>query len=433
MNDENNHNDPIERLFREKAGEYDISYREEDWLKLEKQLDARDVKLFYQRRLRWLAAASILIISLIGYYTIQNNNKISQLAEQLNQNEAIQQSEQPANESNRMADENESARQDEAGQQDSVNRKIEGNNSGNQSVNRSSQEAPADFLTDREEPENIENSRNDRFAGVSQIIERKPINSVPLHSSQDFELLWANNFAKPVELEQPDQVWLYDSKYFEPERGTLAFLDTPSEDPTFTSALSRLAVGVVVSPDLSTVGSVSNFDNPGYKGGILAEYSLTKNISLVSGVAISNVRYKAYGQEYNPPQSWNYGVPPDQAAAVCLVLDIPLNLKANIFNFNRSRIFATAGVSSYIMLHEDYQFSYSGDAANLERSWSDRTGTRHWFSNAGLSIGFEYDLSPNWSLRAEPHIKIPLKGVGWGDVDLYSMGSFLSINYRFGR
>jgi hypothetical protein len=184
---------------------------------------------------------------------------------------------------------------------------------------------------------------------------------------------------------------------------------------------------------LSTVGGVSNFDQPGFKGGVMAEYAFNKTFSLISGLAISNVKYKADGREYNPPQGWNYGVMPDQTTAVCLVLDIPISLKANLFNFDRSRIFATTGLSSYIMLNEDYQFRYNdSNQAGLESSWSESTGTRHWFSNAGFSVGIEYDLSPTWSIRAEPHLKVPLKGVGWGNVDLYSMGSFVSLNYRFG-
>ncbi len=83
MSDEQNHNDPLERLFRKKVEEYNISYREEDWLKLEKKLDARDTKLYYRRRLRWLVAASILILSLIGYYTVQNHNKINELTDKI--------------------------------------------------------------------------------------------------------------------------------------------------------------------------------------------------------------------------------------------------------------------------------------------------------------------------------------------------------------
>lgn len=434
MNDEQNHNDPIERLFREKAGEYDISYREEDWLKLEKQLDARDMKLYYQRRLRWLAAASILILSLIGYYTIQNHNQINQLAEQLNQNEAVEQSEQPANEPNRMDNESQLESPAPSNTENSIDNEIAGNGNGNQPENQGIQESSEGLLAAQNESEESENGDSDSFSRAAQIIDRKPIDSIPLYSSQNLELLWADHFTEPVELlKESDPVVLYDSEYFEPKRGSLALLDNPPGDQPFTSALSRLAVGIVVSPDLSTVGSVSNFYDPGYKGGIVAEFALTKNISLVSGAAISNVKYKASGQEYNPPQAWNYGMMPDQTTAVCLVLDIPINLKANIFNFNRSRIFTTAGLSSYIMLNEDYQFSYNGDASGLETSWSEQTGTSHWFSNAGLSIGFEYDISPSWTIRAEPHIKIPLKGVGWGDVDLYSMGSFLSLNYRFDR
>ncbi|MDZ7721225.1 MAG: outer membrane beta-barrel protein [Balneolaceae bacterium] len=214
-----------------------------------------------------------------------------------------------------------------------------------------------------------------------------------------------------------------------PIAATNSFSGTQSKN----KAGSRIAVGVVLSPDLSTVDGVSNFDTPGFKGGVLAEYSLSKHFSLISGVAISNVKYKANGSEYNPPQAWNNGVMPDQTSAMCVILDIPVSLKANLFNFDRSRIFATAGLSSYIMMNEDYQFQYDGNPAGMENSWSEATGTRHWFSNAGFSIGIEYDLSPTWSIRAEPHLKIPLKGVGWGDVELYSMGSFVSLNYRFGN
>lgn len=431
MNDEQNHNDPIERLFREKADEYDISYREEDWLKLEKQLDARDMKLYYQRRLRWLAAASILILSLIGYYTIQNHNQINQLAEQLNENETVEQSEQPANEPNRMENESQLESPALSDTEDSMDNEIAENGNGNQPENRSVRESSEGLLALQNESEETENWESGSFSGATQIIDRKPIDSTPLYSIQNVEKLLAGTISEPVLVRERSQ---FETGNHESRNGAIAFSDDgSSREQPFTSALSRLAVGVVVSPDLSTVGAVSNFYDPGYKGGIVAEYALTKNISLVSGVAISNVKYKASGREYSPPQAWNYGMMPDQTTAVCLVLDIPINLKANIFSFDRSRIFTSAGLSSYIMLNEDYQFSYNGDASGLETSWSEQTGTSHWFSNAGLSIGFEYDLSPSWTIRAEPHIKIPLKGVGWGDVDLYSMGSFLSLNYRFDR
>lgn len=434
MNDEYNHNDPIERLFREKADEYDISYREEDWLKLEKQLDARDVKLYYQRRLRWLAAASILILCLIGYYTIQNRNQINQLTEQLNQNEAVEQSEQPANESGRMDDENQPENPPPSDTEDLMGNELAENGNSNESENQAGQESLEGLLAAQAEPEEAENSDSNSFSRATQIIGKKPIESIPLYTDRDSRLFLAANLAEPVLVKNRSQNQQFESDIYEAGSGSIAISDhAASAGQPFTSALSRLAVGFVVSPDLSTAGSLSNFYDPGFKGGLQAEYALTRNISLVSGVAISNVKYKATGQEYHPPRSWNYGVMPDQTTAVCMMLDIPLYLKVNIFNFDHSRFFATAGVSSYIFLNEDYRFSYNGDASGLETSWSEQTGTRYWLSNAGLSVGFEYDLSPSWTIRAEPHIKIPLKGVGWGNVNLYSMGSFLSLNYRFDR
>lgn len=453
MSDEQNHNDPLERLFRKKSEEYNISYREEDWLNLEKQLDAHDMKLYYRRRLRWLAAASILILSLIGYYTIQNHNKINQLTEQLNQTEQIQQNDQTTdsnsredlvlaeNESDEQSDPIEDIEETSNGVTTNENQSTEQNQAADIFSENNSEiiTATSEEETEADQTENIPRRT---FAEATQTIRERPVEPNELFPNRSSILAFDSfeNQPQPVELRGGESNVRYESDGGDSNISPSAMINGPlSVQNGFNSSTdaypteSNFAIGFVISPDLSTAGGVSNFYNPGFKGGILAEYSISKNFSLISGLTISNLKYKADGQAYNPPQGWNYGQMPSQTRAICVVLDIPLNLKANLFNFDRSRIFATAGLSSYIMLNEDYRFRYdNSDQAGLDSSWSDATGTRHWFSNAGFSIGIEYDLSPNWSLRAEPHIKVPLKGVGWGDVELYSMGSFVSLNYRFG-
>ncbi len=454
MSDEQNHNDPLERLFRKKSEEYNISYREEDWLKLEKQLDARDTKLYYQRRVRWLVAASILILSLIGYYTVQNHNKINQLTEQLNQSEQIQQNDQSTNPNSgedlalaeNQSDETNNQTEISGESEDAVTPNEDVTNLQDQQQNVpgiNASESVAAVAGEESQTNQSENLSQGTFAESTQTIRKRPVQPSELFPNRSSMLAFAisENQTQPVEVRGGDSNYGNPSIRGESNISSSAMMNGPlAAQNGFNTSENRyptesnLAIGIVVSPDLSTAGGVSNFYNPGFKGGVLAEYSLTKNISLISGVTISNLKYQADGQEYNPPQGWNYGQMPDQTIAVCLVLDIPLNLKANLFNFDRSRIFATAGLSSYIMLNEDYQFRYdNSNQAGLESSWSDATGTRHWFSNAGFSVGIEYDLSPTWSIRAEPHLKVPLKGVGWGDVDLYSMGSSVSINYRFSR
>ncbi|MDZ7693518.1 MAG: hypothetical protein U5K69_20770 [Balneolaceae bacterium] len=183
-----------------------------------------------------------------------------------------------------------------------------------------------------------------------------------------------------------------------------------SSDNGSASSASPLALGVAVGPDLSTVGSFSNFSKPGYQLGIGLEYSLSKNIAVRTGVARADVRYVANGSEYKPPYGyWTNGIVADKTVAQCAILEIPLALKFNLWDMGGSRLFATGGVSSYIMLSEEYHFNYNEPDYDLVDNWSDDTGTRHWFSTASFSVGYEIDLLSNTSFRIEPFVKLPIK------------------------
>lgn len=215
-----------------------------------------------------------------------------------------------------------------------------------------------------------------------------------------------------------------------------ARVDASSNDVGLNSGIQnasqRFSVGFLMAPDFSTAGSFSDFYSPGYKFGAYVEYHFTRNLGISAGIIHSTVRYTAQGGEYRPPEGyWTNGIIPAETLAECMLLDIPITLKYNFFHFDRSRFYATAGVSSYVMLSEEYEFDYYGNESGLAQSWSGKTGTRHWASNAAFSIGFEYDINSTLSLRAEPFIRVPLKEVGWGNVRLYSLGSFISLNYKF--
>ena len=73
--------DPIEKLFRDGSEEYDIPFREEDWNRLEKDLDLIDARRLYRQRLTAVAAAALLLLSLLGYLTYDNYQRINDLQE----------------------------------------------------------------------------------------------------------------------------------------------------------------------------------------------------------------------------------------------------------------------------------------------------------------------------------------------------------------
>ncbi|TVR32091.1 MAG: hypothetical protein EA390_05585 [Balneolaceae bacterium] len=412
MADSKNHNDSLERLFRKKAEDYDISYREEDWNKLEPALDLRDAQLSYKRRVRLIAAASFLIISLLGYFTYENHNRLNQISEHL--------TDEPA------AD----PKPPEIGEFPSTD-------SHSEESTDIIEDPIADTQTDRIESDDVApvdpyQLEAASLAHIDEItethdVERFDIVNRDLDAFIDLNIDRESTFfASAIErfAHQSEGIYSPVSK---------SQTATPSQD--FESrkvdrSSSRFSFGLVTAPDLSTVNSVSNFSNPGYKFGLTVEYSLSSNFSVSTGILQTMVRYSAQSNQYNPSVYWPGGITPNEMIGECLLFDIPITLKYNFLTFNRSRFFATAGVSSYIMQNEEYYFSYNEEIPGQIESWSGQTGTSHWMSNAGFSIGYEFDIHSNWSLRVEPFMKVPLKEVGWGGVKLYSVGSFVSLNFR---
>ncbi len=429
MPEETNHNDPLERFFRKKADDFDIPFREEDWMKLEKQLDIRDMKRSYRRKMAWITAAAVLIISMLGYFTYENHHRLNQIADRMAQEE-VPLAEQPEVNTPNLPGLTDPVADPEAGRDTDPG---EGE--------------PQTELTPAVPPDEIANlhtEREEQFAGEYRFdttvqIEQKQFTADLLRPVYPAAVQETVEHRKQTLFIVRDKTELYGDFF-------LADTDTHTEESTdglypsgelaaadAGDGYSRFALGLAVSPDLSSTGTLSGFYDPGYKIGVTGEYRISRNLSLSSGIVASSVRYLAGGGEYNPPYYWNEGVVPDEITAVCLILDIPLNLKYNVFNFERSRIFATAGLSSYIMLSEDYQFRFDQSGYGREESIRIRNGSHHWFSNAGFSVGYELDVHQNWSVRAEPFIRLPVSGVGWGDVNLYSMGSFISLSYRFSR
>lgn len=407
----NKHNpeDLIEDFFQKKVQEFDISYREEDWIKLEKKLDMAAKKRSLEKKRRWLVAASLLLFALLGYFTYQNYVSIDEINEQLSE-----QTEQPGQLETLpeilppVANDNWEADQDDSGEMvdESSNGDIEDHGQ-NTSATDQTEQAQQEYLV------------SEQLSGGLLVNEVycPECNLSSLEESVYPKVLAAVESGEGNERAGNQTITTDHSGY---------------EERMFAS--SRFALGLVASPDFSTVGSLSNFSDMGYKMGMVVEYRLTDNLSVSGGVIQSDVRYTAQGGEYNPNQGYsgygNSGIIPDETYARCLILDIPVNLKYNFLNFEHSRLYASTGIASYIMLNEEYDFRYNQNGYDLPQSWNERTGTGHLMSNVGFSIGLEYNIHPRWSLRAEPYVRVPLKGVGEGNVKLYSIGSFVSLNFQ---
>jgi hypothetical protein len=195
----------------------------------------------------------------------------------------------------------------------------------------------------------------------------------------------------------------------------------------------RLGVGLLVSPDLSAIGFSGRL-TPGTNVGVQLEYRLTNRFRVGAGAIHSVKLYSAGVEDYTVPHGfWTYGVKPSGIEANCKVLDLPVHLRFDAVQRPRYTAFVSTGLSSYIMLSERYGYHYSTYNPYLRSEWHGKRTGEHYFSVVNLSVGYERNLGRRFSWQAEPFLKLPLGGVGFGKVRLATGGVFVSVKYRMGK
>ncbi len=421
---DSNKQDPLEKFFQKKSGDYDISYREEDWNSLESRLDALDAQLASRRRRRLAAAAVVVIVSLLSYFVYQNYQEINSLNEQLSRQEqqapptAMSPKTDTLGENTIPAEElsePDVADMQELPENAGLRGKSEGNR--NSGTATSGGEALADVATTEQNRPGLQTETPIRAISSLECVDctlPDKIYSEPTAQTLQLGHYKPKEGTTPFSAQTSGHVASKESKPGMPESGN-----------------GKFSIGLVLGPDMSTAGNLSNFYEPGSKFGFTVEYKINKNWAVSAGAIRSKVNYKAGSQDYDPPAGyWYNGIQATQTKAQCIIIDIPINLSYRFLNQDRSRFYASAGLSSYIMLNEDYRFSYDYEQPDFPQRWNEDTGTAHLMSNANISVGYEYDVTKRMSLRAEPFFRVPLREVGWGNVNLYSMGTLVSINYN---
>lgn len=412
--------DPLEQLFHGRDDDFDIEFREDDWRALQPALDLLDAKAAHRFRIRLISAAAVFLILMFSYFTFHNYSRINELSDQIAQS------------SQTNGSDGESVQQDDSRVPETLgseNREQPGN-----SLTESDLNTIADLLENPDEDSETQRITANDYGDVENL-------SI---ASANPQMMTSNVFYDriPVTAElnrtgNPEMIDL-NSNYFNTIITEAPGMLTPSyaypveDNPGFSRSAesSRVTVGLALSPDATGAGSISGFSDPGYKAGAVIEYAFSEKLSVSVGIIQTEVRYRAASAQYDPPYYWPPGTSPDEILATCLMFDIPISLKYNLFTFSRSRLYSSLSLSSYIMQNEEYRFRYGNGNTGGPEAWRDNTGKGYWFSNAGFSIGYEFDLNRTWSLRAEPFIRLPISEVGWGNAKLYSVGSFISLNYR---
>ena len=189
------------------------------------------------------------------------------------------------------------------------------------------------------------------------------------------------------------------------------------------STFSRFAIKATAAPDFSS-DQFKSIDKMGFNYGLVVEYFLNKNISVATGAIWSRKFYSAQDVDYN-------GYHADRAYGDCRMWDIPLNINYYFTPSKRFSFFASAGLSSYLMNEENYD--YEVETAYGKQTYSSQVikENKEWFKTLNLSVGLQKQINTRFAIQVEPFVKVPLAGVGERNISLASFGGFFSVRYNF--
>ncbi|NLR78939.1 outer membrane beta-barrel protein [Chitinophaga eiseniae] len=184
-----------------------------------------------------------------------------------------------------------------------------------------------------------------------------------------------------------------------------------------------LYVGVTLGPDLNVAPSM-NYGKVGFNAGILAHYYFNKHWFVTTGAVYSKKIYGATDKDYNMSGYPNtYGLV--KVNANCDVLDIPVNANYTFLEVKNNTVSATLGLSNYFMLKEKYQYYYK---YGPEAEKTVENENQHYLAILNVGALYQHPAGRKLIIGVQPYAKIPLRGVGLGQVKLYSAGVSLQVN-----
>ena len=227
-----------------------------------------------------------------------------------------------------------------------------------------------------------------------------------------------------------NEVTIKEAKPTSADKKLTASTNKANNKPSSAKAFAKWYLLATMGAEVSGVKFLSfpkSAVTPRYGAGI--GFQLNKKISFQTGFYAGRKKYIAGAEDYHAKAgSYWSTVDIKKIEASCLVYDIPVTLRYNFVHKKSLIFYATAGISSFIMKIEDYNYHYTYNNYYYVKDKS-YSGNKNLFSMLSISAGIEKKLGTQFSFLAEPYLSFPLSGVGEGSVKLYSAGLQIGLKY----
>ena len=171
----------------------------------------------------------------------------------------------------------------------------------------------------------------------------------------------------------------------------------------------------------------------GWDLGLLLVYYVSNRFFLEICIIISQKQYSTSGDYFSMEKVGAAMPPPMKIMEVdgnSKVIEIPLHIRYDIFQNRKRNIFSSSGFSSYILAKEYNQYHTSTNGTMQMMYGTYKRNEQYFAASLDLGIGYEQNLGRNKSIRFQPYIQIPVKGIGMGDLPVMSTGLRIALTKR---
>lgn len=206
----------------------------------------------------------------------------------------------------------------------------------------------------------------------------------------------------------------------------------PSGGPPPTTTVPfrpALAWELNVREDLTTVG-LSQEVRSGTRFGVAALASVSPRLRARVGLTYGTRRYAADWASFTDSEGMFAGTAaPRNTDGSCRLLELPLSINLHPAGLDRSGWFVGAGLSLRYVLDESLDFTYKeGVDGIIDHMEHD---VRRLDVGAGEVVGgYRFVGSGRLAWSIGPALEIPLSGIGYGEVDVYTLGVRVGLELR---
>ena len=188
----------------------------------------------------------------------------------------------------------------------------------------------------------------------------------------------------------------------------------------------QYAITVLAAPDLNSVGSFAQ-SKVGTNIGLQFSAGVTKRFTVSAGALYSDKPYSANYGDYHI--SYQFRNDPLSVVADCRMIDIPINVGYQVYSQHRNKISLGTGLSSYIMLRENYTFNYA-TANSGPSNYNVPNSNKYFFGVLNLNATYDHQINSKVGIEVQPYYKLPITNIGYSQVRLQTTGVAVGLRWN---